>query len=63
MPQGLVQFKKDIVSKSRGAFTSNIVSDTGPEAASPGYEDPLKDLPIYTTRFHDNDWTRVKENA
>lgn len=45
-----------------GFFTSNIVSDTSPEAASPGYEDPLKDLPVYTTWLHDDDWTqKVKE--
>jgi len=43
-------------------FTSNIISDTRPEAASPGNEDPLKYLSIYPTWLHDNDWTRrVKE--
>lgn len=39
-------------------FTSNIVSDTCPETASSGQQDPFEDLPIYATWLHDNDWTR-----
>lgn len=43
-------------------FTSDIISDASAEAASPGDEDPLKDLPIYAARLHDDDWSRsVKE--
>lgn len=41
-----------------GWVTSDVVSDTGPETASPGDEDPLKDLSIYTARFHHDDWSR-----
>lgn len=37
------------------AFTSDVVSHTRPEAASSGYEDPLKNLPVYTARLHDDD--------
>lgn len=35
--------------------TSDIVSHTCPEAASSGYEDPLKNLPIYAAWLHNND--------
>lgn len=45
----------------RGRSTSHVVSDAGPEAAPPGYEDPLKDLSVYTTWLHDDDCRRVKE--
>lgn len=49
------KFKQNNTSFFAEVFTSNIVSDTSPEAASSGNEDPLKDLPIYTTWLHDND--------
>lgn len=64
IPNCLVRFiKEDLSVTPLGFFfTSNVVSDASPEAASSGYEDPLKDLPIYTTWLHDDDCTRrVKE--
>ena len=46
------------------SVTSDVVSDAGPEAAPPGDEDPLKDLPVDAAWLHDDDWARqVKERG
>lgn len=43
---------------SAGKVTSNVVADAGSEAAPPGDDAPLKQLPVDAARVYADDWFR-----